>query len=64
MSDKVLTIEDNKTYGFNLGDNIKKFIKVNEKFEKTRFECAKIITNYREEQDRKVVRLCLMKPLN
>lgn len=55
MLDEVLTIEDNKTYGFNLGDNIKKFNKINEEFEKIRSEFIKTISNYYEEQDRKVL---------
>lgn len=55
MSDEVLTIEDNKTYGFNLGDNIKKFNKLNEEFDKIRSEFINTILNYYDEQDRKVL---------
>jgi hypothetical protein len=65
ISEKVLTIDETKTYGFNLSGNstFEQYYKIQKEFDRIRQEHIKTLMAWYEKQDREVLKKCLMKEI-
>lgn len=65
MSEEVLTIDETKTYKFNLSGNstFDKYYKIQKELDKKCKEHMKALLDWYEKQDREVLKKCLMNAL-